>query len=158
MTALRTLTEWFAAGGWTMVALTAVAVALAYLVAERLLAIRGEVRALGRTGRPALAEAAAGEAGVRGLRRMGLIRACVVVAPLLGLLGTVTGIIDTFDSILAGGYVAEMGEGIRKALLTTQYGLAIAAPGLVAERLLVRRQERLRNLRRAATLAAEGAP
>jgi len=163
MTALRTLTEWFAAGGWTMIALTAVAVVLAYLVAERLLAIRGETRLLGRTGRPALPvpalaeDAVAGEAGVRGLRRMGLIRACVVVAPLLGLLGTVTGIIDTFDSILAGGYVAEMGEGIRKALLTTQYGLAIAAPGLVAERLLVRRLERLRNLRRAANLAAGGA-
>ncbi|MFO8014400.1 MAG: MotA/TolQ/ExbB proton channel family protein [Phycisphaerae bacterium] len=157
----RAIVEWFTAGGWTMAALTAVALALAYLVIERLLDIRGEARALRGRGRaplpaPAVADEAAAEAGVRGLRRIGLIRACVVVAPLLGLLGTVTGIIDTFDSILAGGYIAEMGEGIRKALLTTQYGLAIAAPGLVAERLLVRRQERLRRLRRAAGLAAEG--
>jgi biopolymer transport protein ExbB len=146
----RAVVEWFTVGGWTMAALTAVALALAYLVVERLLDIRGEARALRRTGVPASAGP-----GVRGLRRMGLIRACVVVAPLLGLLGTVTGIIDTFDSILAGGYIAEMGEGIRKALLTTQYGLVIAAPGLVAERLLVRRQERLRRLRRTAGPAVE---
>ncbi len=159
---LRVIVDWFAAGGWTMAALTAVALALAYLVVERLLDIRAQARAVHQAGRPALPSPAVDEeaavgAGVRGLRRMGLIRACVVVAPLLGLLGTVTGIIETFDSILAGGYIAEMGEGIRKALLTTQYGLVIAAPGLVAERLLVRRRERLRRLRRAAGLAAEGA-
>jgi len=161
MNALRVIADWFAAGGWTMAALSAVALALAYLVVERLLDIRAEARAVRRAGGLSLAGSAVapeaiGGAGVRGLRRMGLIRACVVVAPLLGLLGTVTGIIETFDGILAGGYIAEMGEGIRKALLTTQYGLAIAAPGLVAERLLVRRQERLRRLRRVAGMSAEG--
>jgi len=153
MTDLRIIVDWFASGGWTMAALSAVAFALAYLVVERLLDIRAQTRAVERAARPTLAPPVAA-AGVRGLRRIGLIRACVVVAPLLGLLGTVTGIIETFDSILAGGYVAEMGEGIRKALLTTQYGLAIAAPGLVAERMLLRRQERLRRLRRTAGLAA----
>jgi|GEM_PF-1390740 len=159
MRGLRVIVDWFAAGGWTMAALSAVALALAYLVLERLLDIRAQVRAVRRAGGPTLAapvvaDEALGGAGVRGLRRMGLIRACVVVAPLLGLLGTVTGIIETFDSILAGGYVAEMGEGIRKALLTTQYGLAIAAPGLLAERMLLRRQERLLRLRRKAGLAS----
>jgi len=146
----RAVVDWFVGGGWTMAALTAVALALAYLVVERLLDIRAEARALRRTG-----IAVSAGPGVRGLRRMGLIRACVVVAPLLGLLGTVTGIVETFDSILAGGYIAEMGEGIRKALLTTQYGLVIAAPGLVAERLLVQWQQRLGRLRRTAGLAME---
>jgi len=149
----RAVVEWFAGGGWTMAALAAVALVLAYLVLERFLDIRSQVRAIERAGglgsRPGVG------ARVRGLRRIGLIRACVVVAPLLGLLGTVTGIIETFDSILAGGYVAEMGEGIRKALLTTQYGLAIAAPGLLAERLLLRRQQRLRRLLRTAGHAGE---
>jgi len=145
-TDFRAMTEWFTAGGWVMAALSAVAFVLAYLVVERFLDIRAELRAIERSlvpaGRPTVG------VEVRGLRRIGLVRACVVAAPLLGLLGTVTGIIQTFDSILAGGYIAEMGEGIRKALLTTQYGLAIAAPGLLAERMLNRQQQRLRRLRR----------
>jgi biopolymer transport protein ExbB/TolQ len=153
---LQAIIDWFAAGGWTMAALAAVALAMAYLVVERFLDIRGQTRALARAGGAAAALVPAG-VEVRGLRRIGIIRACVVVAPLLGLLGTVTGIIETFDTILRGGYVAEMGEGIRKALLTTQYGLAIAAPGLVAERILLRRQERLRRMLRAARPGIEEA-
>jgi len=145
-TDFRAMTEWFTAGGWVMAALSAVAFVLAYLVVERFLDIRAELRAIERSGVPAGRPTVGVE--VRGLRRIGLVRACVMAAPLLGLLGTVTGIIQTFDSILAGGYIAEMGEGIRKALLTTQYGLAIAAPGLLAERMLNRQQQRLRRLRR----------
>jgi len=149
MTRVQVFIEWFASGGWTMAALAAVALALCYLVVERFLDIRSEIRAMEKAGGVLVGRSLVG-VEVRGLRRIGLIRACIVVAPLLGLLGTVTGIIETFESILAGGYVAEMGEGIRKALLTTQYGLAIAAPGLLAERLLLVRQERLRRLLRAA--------
>jgi len=154
MTDLGTLIDWFAAGGWTMAALAVVALALAYLIVERYLDIRAETRAIeragGLAGRPKVA------LETRGLRRIGMIRAFVVVAPLLGLLGTVTGIIETFDSILRGGYVVEMGEGIRKALLTTQYGLAIAAPGLLAERILLRRQQRLSQLLRTVHPPGEG--
>ncbi len=149
MTGVRVALDWFAGGGWTMAALAAVGLALAYLVVERFLDIRSEIRAMEKAGGLAVGRSPVA-VEVRGLRRIGLIRACVVVAPLLGLLGTVTGIIETFESILAGGYVVEMGEGIRKALLTTQYGLAIAAPGLVAERLLLVRQRRLRRLLRTA--------
>ena len=87
---------------------------------------------------------------------MGMIRACIIIAPLLGLLGTVTGMIDSFDSILHGGYVTAMSRGICKALLTTQYGLAIAAPGLLAEQVLLRRLDKLENLRQAARLSTEG--
>ena len=151
---LDAMAEWFASGGWVMAALGAVAFVLAYLVVERFLDIRSEIRAIERAGGVAGARPLIG-VEVKGLRRIGLVRACVVAAPLLGLLGTVTGIIQTFDSILAGGYIAEMGEGIRKALLTTQYGLAIAAPGLLAERMLNRQQERLRRLLRTARHSLE---
>lgn len=145
------LWTWLASGGYTMAALGVVALALCFLIAERFLATRAQLRALASGIVPA--------PGPSGLRRMGLIRACIVVAPLLGLLGTVTGMIETFDSILHGGYVTEMSGGICKALLTTQYGLAIAAPGLVAERILVRRIAKLSGLLRAARLAAgEGHP
>ena len=71
------------------------------------------------------------------------IRVLVALCPLLGLLGTVTGMIETFRSLgemqlfTQGGGVA---GGIGEALLTTQMGLAVAVPGVVGGRLLDRRQ------------------
>lgn len=78
-------------------------------------------------------------------RRRGLLvlRGLLGAAPLLGLLGTVTGMIDSFDGLTSGGRVSDIGGGIGQALVTTQYGLAIAAPGLVAERLISQRSLRL---------------
>ena len=75
-------------------------------------------------------------------RGAALVRTLVVLAPLAGLLGTVTGMIETFESLASmalftqGGGVA---GGIATALLTTQMGLAVAIPGLVVGRLLDRR-------------------
>lgn len=84
-------------------------------------------------------------AGPRAAVRTGqkLVRSIVAVAPLLGLLGTVTGMIETFRSLgemelfTQGGGVA---GGIGEALLTTQMGLAVSVPGLIVGRLLDRRQ------------------
>jgi len=149
--------EWFASGGYTMIALGLLSLVLGYLVLERFLATRSEIRRLESAGLQPGA-AALDAIALKGLRRIGLIRACIVVAPLLGLLGTVTGMIETFGSILRGGYITEMSEGIRKALLTTQYGLAIAAPGLLAERILLRHQERLARLVQAARSAPREDP
>ena len=138
------LWTWFAGGGGTMVALGAVSSVLCFLIAERMLA-------LGAMERQARGDGGADDTlAWSGLRRVGLIRACIVAAPLLGLLGTVSGIVETFQSILQGGYVTEMSRGIYKALRTTQYGLAIAACGLLGEQLLLRRMEKLAGLRRAA--------
>lgn len=71
-----------------------------------------------------------------------IVRAVVAVAPLLGLLGTVSGMIETFASLgdmtlfsQSGGIAA----GISQALLTTQFGLAVAIPGLVMEGMLAKR-------------------
>ena len=150
---MSALWTWLAGGGYTMIALGAVSSVLTFLIVERLLAAGAAMRAMSR-GRPVDVSGAGPWAG---LRRMGLIRACVVLAPLLGLLGTVTGIIEAFESIVQGGYVAEMSRGIYKALRTTQYGLAIAACGLLGEQVLLRRLEKLAALRRAASLqTAEG--
>jgi biopolymer transport protein ExbB len=72
----------------------------------------------------------------------------VMVAPLLGLLGTVTGMIETFASLgemklfTQGGGVA---GGIGEALLTTQMGLAVSIPGVIVGRLLDRRQAQLED-------------
>ena len=60
------------------------------------------------------------------------------VAPLLGLLGTVSGMIETFRVIgLYGlGNSQAMASGIREALLTTQAGLLVAIPGLLAGQIM----------------------
>lgn len=61
--------------------------------------------------------------------------------PMLGLLGTVTGMIDVFQAIaLHGtGNADEMANGISQALLTTASGLIIAIPVIFLHHLLVRR-------------------
>jgi biopolymer transport protein ExbB len=60
------------------------------------------------------------------------------VSPLLGLLGTVTGIIKAFDAIYSGGLgdPRALSGGISEALLTTAAGLCVAIPSYVAFRYL----------------------
>ncbi|HXV77516.1 MAG TPA: MotA/TolQ/ExbB proton channel family protein, partial [Candidatus Polarisedimenticolaceae bacterium] len=66
----------------------------------------------------------------RYLTALGTIAA---VAPLLGLLGTVTGMIEVFRTIARSGVgqAAELSGGISQALVTTAFGLLIAIPALV---------------------------
>jgi biopolymer transport protein ExbB len=67
------------------------------------------------------------------------------VAPLLGLLGTVTGMINTFQTItLYGtGDPRMMSGGISEALITTQLGLAVAVPIMILHHILERRVDAL---------------
>jgi biopolymer transport protein ExbB len=66
-------------------------------------------------------------------RGMFLLEVIVAGAPLIGLLGTVTGLVDVFSNMPAGGIVDKtlFSEGISLALLTTMVGLAIALPTLL---------------------------
>jgi biopolymer transport protein ExbB len=75
-----------------------------------------------------------------------LVQAIVMTAPLAGLLGTVSGMIETFNSLADMSLFSRSGGiagGISQALITTQMGLAVAIPGLLMGRFLRRRQERL---------------
>jgi len=58
------------------------------------------------------------------------ISAAVTLAPILGFLGTVTGMIRAFDAIAKAGEVEPtvVSAGISEALLTTAFGLIVAAP------------------------------
>lgn len=69
------------------------------------------------------------------------------ICPLLGLLGTVTGMIATFDiiSVFGAGNARAMAGGISEALITTQTGLIVAIPGLYAHNFLTRRAENLKR-------------
>ena len=78
----------------------------------------------------------------QGLR---LMQAFVAAAPLIGLLGTVSGMLVTFSDLSLGGGAGASGmaRGIGQAMITTQMGLMLALPGLLMHRLLLRRAEAL---------------
>lgn len=69
------------------------------------------------------------------------ISVCAASAPLLGLLGTVTGIINTFKQItvFGSGDVKSLSGGISEALITTKFGLIVAIPSLLIHAYLSRR-------------------
>ena len=69
------------------------------------------------------------------------IAICAASAPLLGLLGTVTGIINTFKqiTIFGSGDVKSLSGGISEALITTKFGLIVAIPSLLLHAYLSRR-------------------
>ncbi len=74
-------------------------------------------------------------------RHINYIYALASIAPLLGLLGTVQGMISTFDaiSIYGTGNPRALANGIAEALITTQSGLFVSIPGLFMAGFLRRR-------------------
>ena len=78
----------------------------------------------------------------------GLLKLLSAVAPLLGLLGTVTGMIVTFQAITQGGGGDSrlMADGISQALVTTVQGLVVAIPLLFLHTLLASRSKSLIQL------------
>ena len=63
-------------------------------------------------------------------RWQGALKIIAAIAPLLGLLGTVVGMIETFEMItlFGAGDPKQMASGISKALVTTMLGLVVAIP------------------------------
>ncbi|WP_321333291.1 MotA/TolQ/ExbB proton channel family protein [Breoghania sp.] len=102
---------------------------------------------------------------IRGLdRRVGVLGMAARVAPLLGLLGTVIGMIQTFSRLSAASGAIDMtllADGIWQALLTTATGLVIAIPAVIAHGGFLRREEHVNfALARLANrvLMAKGSP
>jgi biopolymer transport protein ExbB len=67
------------------------------------------------------------------------------ISPLLGLLGTVAGIINAFNAVMLGGMgdPRALAGGISEALITTAGGLAVAIPSFIAYRYLRGKVERI---------------
>ncbi|MFP4160276.1 MAG: MotA/TolQ/ExbB proton channel family protein [Desulfobacterales bacterium] len=75
------------------------------------------------------------------------IGALAAAAPLMGLLGTVIGMIVTFDviAVFGTGNARAMAGGISEALITTQTGLLVAIPGMYMKGFLERRSQKLKQ-------------
>jgi biopolymer transport protein ExbB len=73
--------------------------------------------------------------------RLWILDTIITAAPLLGLLGTIFGIMQTFTALSDGGVSdpAEVSRGIGLALTATAIGIAVALVGLVAHNVLNRR-------------------
>jgi biopolymer transport protein ExbB len=154
------LRGYLVSGGLILAPLAALALTLWYLIGARLLTLHAGsvVRRAHAHARQELARAETDPDGALrlvfyehsadlGRYRRG-IRAITAVAPLLGLLGTVSGMIETFDAMTGMTLFAASGGiagGVSEALVTTQMGLFVAIPGLLVGRLLDRREERLRQ-------------
>lgn len=104
-----------------------------------------------RTGNPELDRFILDETVMRINRSLGdylsVIGVLAAMTPLLGLLGTVTGMIATFDvlAVFGTGNARAMADGISEALITTQTGLLVAIPGLYMKGFLDRRAGNLRK-------------
>lgn len=74
-------------------------------------------------------------------RFMNLVSVTASIAPLLGLLGTVSGMITTFKmmTIFGTGDASTVSGGISIALITTELGLIVAIPSLISSALLSRK-------------------
>ena len=88
-----------------------------------------------------------GERAVNGLRRyLRVLNAIATISPLLGLQGTVFGMIHSFNQIAASDAMGKqelLAGGISEALLTTAGGLTVAIPSLVAYLFFLGRIDRL---------------
>jgi len=82
---------------------------------------------------------------IRWERGLPVLAVAAAVAPLLGLLGTVTGMIETFRviGIQGGGQARPLAGGIAEALITTELGLMVAIPALIAHAVLARKAQSL---------------
>lgn len=79
-------------------------------------------------------------------RYLRLFNGVSTISPLLGLLGTVLGMISAFNAIVTAGAMGRpelLAGGISQALLTTAAGLTVAIPALIAYLYLVSRVDRL---------------
>jgi len=162
---------WWKGGDLLMPVMFTIAVVLYTLLAERSLVLwgvrrqqrRDELFGLLRTGhagerdgrwRTWAAKYVALAEELELSRGFTVIRALTASLPLLGLLGTVTGMVDTFTQLgIAGmrsGVVAQSASaGIGLALTATQYGMALAIPAVAWEWALGRRVVQLAQHREA---------
>ena len=78
-------------------------------------------------------------------RGLVILEIVAVISPLLGLLGTVIGMVLVFDVIsqIGAGHGQELSSGISQALISTIAGLVVAIPALIAHSIYIRKVDNL---------------
>ena len=154
----KSIGEFLQAGGPVVVALSVATFVLWTLIIERLIYFATTQRWLAQdkqqrwAARPdhsswaahAVRERLISEQRLSNEQFMPVIRVLILVTPLLGLLGTVTGMIEVFQVITSTGAsnARLMASGISKATVPTMTGLAISLSGLFLINILDRRVSR----------------
>jgi len=91
-------------------------------------------------------------------RFMSILGTIAVVSPLLGLLGTVVGMIEVFNTIMSqgAGDARVLAGGISQSLITTAAGLTVAIPAVILHRQFLRRLDGIAvSMEQAATALLE---
>lgn len=114
-------------------------------VLARVLADGLENRSAGMEQNREVLQAAGKAAGSRLERGLTLLEIVAVISPLLGLLGTVIGMVQVFDVIsqIGAGHARALSGGISQALISTIAGLVVAIPALIAHSIYSRRVDKL---------------
>jgi biopolymer transport protein ExbB len=134
---MKEMNALFAAGGPAMIPIALSSLLAWWLVFDATLRLRSEQQDLALS--PALRSSAPLLLSFqrRWSSRLRLISSLGAALPLLGLLGTVFGMIATFDSLDGQpGSAAGLAKGVSAALITTQAGLLLSLPIVLAERVL----------------------
>lgn len=83
-------------------------------------------------------------------RDLRVMKVAVAAAPLLGLLGTVTGMLTTFKGLAEGGggekTMSVIAGGISEALITTETGLVLGLSGMIFQFVLTRQHEKFNKM------------
>ena len=100
-------------------------------------------------------ERAVSEAALRLETGLGVVASALSGAPVLGLLGTVTGMMETFRliTVFGSGDARQLASGISEALITTEYGLVVAIPALILHALLSRKVQGVKSTMEMTSLA-----
>ena len=117
----------FHSDNWVFWAIIAVGLLAYTLIFDALLAVRHDPRGPEKS-----------------MPRLQVIEACLAALPLLGLLGTIMGLLQTFAEMAGPGIDTDslIAGGVGTALGTTQLGLLLAAPGLLLMHVLKRQLEK----------------
>ena len=88
------------------------------------------------------------ENSIRIDKNLGLIKMCVGIAPLFGLFGTITGMIEVFHllAVTGGGDAKAMAGGVSKATIPTMSGMVAALSGVFGLTIVEKNAERKKSL------------
>lgn len=140
------LNQFFDSAGWVLWPIAASALLMWYLIAERYLLLWFSIQplrqqlqqqwhlqqAVPRHYKKALLQGYISELSLLTQRGLTLLKTLIAICPLLGLLGTVSGMIQVFDGMALQGSIdgKTMAAGVSSATLPTMAGMVVALSGL----------------------------